>query len=258
VKRIALLSLLVAAACARGDVAETQIRSAFADLSSHPSFHIRLTGTDEIGGKQKQLETHLYWLSSSDEKGNAVRKLECSEWVDGVLTTKIVADGTTMWALDVGRNQYTVATYGTYGAGAPSNYVRGLVLAFTSSAKGPTQYLARLLSDLFAAGGVQYTPWLKSNVAGEPTDISIGAGWVSYLFGNPVHKWMRYTLWPDGYGNFILSSFDLKDTTTVGGKTRNLSWLAEVDTVTEPPAGTFTFTRPAGSHAVVKGKAINK
>jgi hypothetical protein len=254
VKRIALLSLLVAAAFARGDVAETQIRSAFTDLRSYPSFSVTLNGVDELGGKQKQIQTRLWWLSSSDAKGNAVRKLECTEWIDGILTSRTVADGTTMWSLDVARNRYTVATYGTYGGTMPTNYVRAVVMAFTSGAKGPTQYLARLLSDLFGTDGVQYTPWLKSTVAGEQTEVLVGTGYVSYRFGNPVYKWMRYTLYPDEYGNFRLYSFDLRDAGKVGDKARAIWWLATVDTVTPPPAGTFTFTPPAGSQAVVKAR----
>lgn len=236
---------------AAADPGDDIVASALTSLRSNPWFHVNLTGTEDTGGTTKSFQTDLWWESTGSGTAGALCRIESSTWWNGALTTKTVGDGTVMWAYDSGRNRYTVATYGTFNRSVPTTYVHGAIEAFKATALGPTQYLARMLSDTFGSAAVQYTPWMRSKIAGETSYTDVEPGYVAYDIGNPVYRWIRFTVSQDALGNYQLSGIDLRDVTQVGGSTRTTTWTATIDTTSTPPAGTFVFTAPPGSQPLV-------
>ena len=257
-KRFAVLLVALSAVPAFADSGEAVVTSALTELRSHTYFRISLAGAETRDGKTKELQSELWWQATGISGPGAYCQLECKDWVDGVLTARTVGDGVSMWAYDPIRNEYSVSTYGSYGGASPATYMSGAIHAFYSTSKGPAEYLARLISDAFGSAGAQFTPWLTSRVAGEATATLVDSSTVSYTFGDPVYRWLRFNVTADGLGGYALNSFDMHDEQMVAGKKRITWWVATLYTDDTPPKNTFVFQAPPGSRPIVGPRPPSK
>lgn len=246
-KRFAVLFLSLAATLALADAGDDIVTQALTNLQTNPWFKVTLIGVEDTDGAQKGFESDLWWqLIGAGSLGTDCR-LECRDMWDGSLTTRSVGDGTNFWGYDVAANRYTVSRYGSYGTAQPATYVKGMIDAFTASSKGPTEYLARLLSNTYAAGTVQYTPWMLPALPGEVAGSTVSSNYVCYKFGNPVYRWIGFTVSQDSTGTYSLVAFDYHNVQKIGTKTRTTWWTATIDTTDTPPPMAFVFSAPPGS-----------
>ena len=243
------------AACAVAGPGDDVVAGALTQLRASSWFHLTLTGTQTLGSTQTALQTDLWWQCIGAGTSGAYCQIECSEWTDGRLTAQTVGDGTSLWAYNPVLNQYTVTTYGSFGGGVlPANYVHGAVEAFKATAKGATEYIAKLLCDTFGSPVAQFTPWMQPRIAGETSTTDVQPTYVAYEIGSPANRWIQFNVSQDTSGNWILGSIGLQDVQTIGSSIQTTNWTATIDTSKTPPVGIFNFTAPAGAKAIVGSK----
>ena len=223
---------------------EQSIQQAFEGLRAHPGLQVTLTGETTIGTNETALKSVTTWFQDVED-GRPMSKLEMVIYVNNIETYRIVGDGTTLYAYDEQRNEYSSTRYGNYNGAQPANYVNALLASTRSMLQGQAAYPGRLLSEVYAGDDARYTTWVPGAAIENTGAI------VRYTLGNPVHRSMEfdYTNVPP---NVILNSISYFDHVDLGATSRDVNWniaLQSFDVVLTD--ANFSFTPPAGARAVV-------
>jgi outer membrane lipoprotein-sorting protein len=246
VKSIVLVcfSLLACAAFAQIKPEEQPIQQAFVGLRAHAGLQITQTGTSQIGTTETHFKSVTTWFQDVED-GRPMAKLEMLIYLNDVESFRIVGDGTTVYAYDEQRNEYSASRYGNYAGAQPASYVNSLLASVRSVLKGQTVYPGRLVSEVYGGEGARYTSWIPG------TTVENTGAIVRYVLGNPVHRSFEfaYTNVPP---NVVLNSIDYFDHVDMGGATRDVNWSISVLSFDLALGDvTFTFVPPAGARSVV-------
>lgn len=204
---------------------------------------ITLDGTEQIGDKITTLRTVAYWFQDIED-GRPMSKLEISGYVDGTRTFRIVGDGTTAWAYDMVRNEYTANRYGNFSGAQPPTYVNALFSTLKSVIRGQHAYPLRLLTETYSGEVARYTTWAPG------TTVEDNGQTVRYELGDPVRRRLEFWYHPL-VPNTVIDHVDFYDKVSLGSRTREITWSMTISSfdiaLEEDP---FTFVPPAGSRAV--------
>ncbi len=266
---VAACSVACAAVSAAQSTAVSLVQAAFQNLRAEPSIWMRMTGTDAINGNGVALIADTFWYTTYSPTGQPISKLEMTEFRNGVLSTRIVGDGTTLWAYNVAKNEYAASNYGAINAPSqPPTYQQALLQGFGSHAKGQIVHPARLLREVYSGGFALYRPWLiaaqERVVQGTQSfdDPVLGAArryqatptqtFLVFWTGSPATRSLAFGTFLDQNTNtWKLGSVYYADSSAVGSNSRLVEWGMSIQPV-QPSVGNFLFVPPNGARAIVR------
>jgi hypothetical protein len=133
--------------------------------AGQPLVMLELAGTDSFGPKRTSLYSNafFYWNPLSLK---TTAKVEINDFVNAGHTRRMVADGTTLWSYSFTANTYTSFRYGVYSGPLPGGFRTSMFDELTTTTRGPSTFLARLLQETFSGdGGADYRIWLPGAAA---------------------------------------------------------------------------------------------
>jgi hypothetical protein len=237
---IAIMFGLVALGQAQITPAEQPIQAALEALRGRAGVQLTMTGTETLGAANTTFQVDAFWFQAVED-GRPMSKVELRGWVNGVSTFRIVGDGTTLWAHDLGRNLYSADRYGNYSGAQPLDYLARLFASLGTVTRGRTAYPGRLLAETYAGEQARYRTWLPGAA------IESNSSVVRYTLGNPERRRIEFY-----YTGSNLNRVDFYDATPIGEAVREISWSMTVtpfDVALSEPA--FQFVPPAGARPVV-------
>jgi hypothetical protein len=237
-------ALLASSAFCQVKPEEQSIQQAFEGLRAHPGLQVTLDGTTTVGTTETTFKSVTTWFQSVED-GRPMSKIEMVISLNGAEIYRIVGDGTTLFAYDGRRNEYSASRYGNYSNAQPAAYVNALLSSVRSMLQGQAVYPGRLLSEVYAGEGSRYTSWIPG------TAVENTGAIVRYVLGNPVHRNLEFT-----YTNIpptvVLNTVQYFDHVERGSVARDVSWtmtLQSFDVALTDVA--FTFLPPSGARPVV-------
>ena len=252
---LAGLALLCAGSlvCAQVEItqeaARAKLQSVWSTLRDEPQLALLLDGTEKIGAKTVPISAHGYWKTGIIE-GVRDGWLQVETSRKGYLTDLAVGDGTTFWAFNPAKNEYSARLYGSYGGAIPESAVRNLLGFASSRLAGLGDPIARLLRETYSGTDALYRSWLPNS------KVLVGSTWIQYRFKDPVERLFTFE-WQhnDTTGLDDLVSITGYESRVVGGTLRELNWVLAVkrDDLSLSPA-TFAFTPPVGARPVSAGR----
>ncbi|MBS1717243.1 MAG: hypothetical protein JSS72_05885 [Armatimonadetes bacterium] len=219
-----------------------RLQHALESLRSHPAIFMRLQGNTTLGMETHSETIDLYWDATNMATSQTVR-IKLTHFKDDVEQYRLIADGRTLYNLDIARNEYTAARYGDFGQGPPANLVDSVLQSVVSQSKGDAGFPARLLRDICNSSAARFTPCITGvDPIEEPNDV------VYQDDPNTPHRTITYYLDPQTHE---LSSIDYYDSVPLGNSQRVTNWTTTIYTFVSAPANwNFDFVAPAGSRAI--------
>jgi outer membrane lipoprotein-sorting protein len=238
------ISLLACSAIAQIKPEEQPIQQAFFGLRAHAGLQVVQTGISKIGTTQTQFKSVTTWFQDVED-GRPMAKVEMLIYLNDVEIFRIVGDGTTVFAYDEQRNEYSASRYGNFSGAQPASYVNSLLASVRSLLKGQTVYSGRLISEVYGGEASRYTSWIPGTAIEDTGSI------VRYVLGSPVHRSFEFN-YSNVPPNVILTSIDYFDHVDMATVSREVNWtltLTSFDVALSDV--TFSFVPPAGVRSVV-------
>ena len=162
------------------DSNETTIQAALQQLSSQQTLFLQLQGSILYHGNSVPLITNLSWNSFlGGATGTYLTdQVEMETWVNGVLTKRLVGNGTTLWSYDLKNRVYSATNYGGSGTTRPGTYVTDLLNDLNWAATSNDAYLTRLLRQI-------YNPVSTTSNVDDPSYNPSGITYASWMPGVP-------------------------------------------------------------------------
>jgi hypothetical protein len=265
------LALSIGASAAFGQTeGDTLVQAAFEGLRRQSSIWLRLTGTETIDGRGVALLVDTFWYFEYDlVTGQPTAKLESLEYRGGVLASRTVGDGVTLWSYSVAKNEYNATVYGSLSSSArPPSYLQTLLQGFGTHAKGQSIHVARLLREVYAGGFARYRPWLIGsqeavlNKIGSFNDPVLGSArtytstpntiYVVSWNGSPATRSLAFELSANSKRAATeLTAVYYADASRIGTGDRLVEWRMAVQPVS-PFVGNFAFVPPAGAKSIAR------
>jgi hypothetical protein len=218
-----------------------RIQASFELLREQPTVFFRLEGTERLGDKVSALVVDTFWHHGV-QGSRPYANLRLQSYRDGVEQMRTVGDGTVLWQFDPVRNEYSSGTYGAYRGDQPADHMDVMLRMTGGAARGPVNYAARLLREVYAGDWALYRNWMPGY---EP--VASGSQ-ITYSVGTPVQRQIRFTLDQD---TGELKSIYFYDRVMLAGKWREVDWTLTVYPYGVVPAGwNFQFTPPRDARAV--------
>ena len=248
---------------------EQEVDQAFKNLRSTPNALLRMMGTEYFGSTQTPFASDLFYNRPAISNLQDL-KMELVEARNSIQERRVVADGRHVWGVDLLKNTYSTARYGSYTATKPTDYEQNAFQSLNVYAAGQSAWQARMAREVWSGTDAIYRPWIppSSNrseytVEGGATSpdavvttrnyVSTAAKkfhtyWVTKA-GTPTRS-LTFELDQDNVGNWNLTAVYFSDRATVGTVQRLIDWKLDVYTGTLPSTGIFSYIPPAGARAV--------
>jgi hypothetical protein len=189
-----------------------------------------------------------------------------------VPTHRVVADGRHVWGIDLLRNTYSTARYGSYTAARPTDYEQNGFQSLNIFSADQSVWLARLVREVWAGTGATYRPWVPAS-SNRSEFTLVGPGLTQndpvvstrIYASSDIKKFHIYWVTKAGVptrsltfeldqdttsGNWNLTTIYYSDRTRIGTVNRLIDWRTTAYTGLLPSAGNFTFTPSAGARAI--------
>lgn len=273
---IAFVAVAIAVSTGYGQAltaSETEVDMAFKYLRSEPKVFFRLAGNEYLGTTTTPIASNFFWdrpaltsLASQD------MRMELLEGRNGIWTNRVVADGRHVWGINLLRDTYSTARYGSYSVAKPEDYEHNGLQSLNVYTTGQSSLLARMAREIWAGIDAIYRPWIPASAnRGEFTVTGSGG-----IQPDPVVPTREYVssdakkfhmYWLSKAGTYTRSLvFELNhnsatdtwklgaiyysDVSKVGATTKLVDWKVDVYTGALPTAGNFTYTPSATARAV--------
>lgn len=251
--------------------AETEVDMAFRYLRSENRTLFRLVGAEYVGTTTTPIASDFFWDRPAISTAQDL-KMELLEARNGVWTNRSVADGKHVWGIDLVKNTYSAARYGSYTAVKPTDYEVNGFQSLNVATTGQSQLLARMAREIWAGTGSMYRPWIPAST--NRTEYTLqGAGGT---YNDPVVATRQYVstdtkkfhiYWltkasvptrsitfelnqDSSTSNWKLGAIYYSDVSRLGASSKLVDWKVDVYTGTLPSAGNFSYVPAAGSRAV--------
>ncbi len=254
---------------------ETEVDMAFKYLRSEPKVLFRLIGNETLGTATTPITTDLFWDRPFPSTAQDM-KLELLEGRNGIWTNRIVADGRHVWGINLLRDTYSTARYGSYAAAKPEDYEQNGLQSLNVHTTGQSTLLARMAREIWAGIDAIYRPWIPASSNRGEFTVS-GAGGTEADPVVPAREYVSsgtkkfHMYWLSKAGTYTRSLvFELNhdsdtdtwklgaiyysDVSKVGATTKLVDWKVDIYTGTLPTAGNFTYTPSATARAIASPK----
>jgi hypothetical protein len=221
-----------------------------------------------MGTRTNVLNSNAFfkWDPSGPDK---FAKGEINDWVNGGHTHRIVADGTTVWSYDFGRNAYTSFRYGVHAGTLPVGFRSSMLQEMTTASQGQTTFLARILREIYSGDVAQYRTWLPmANVttltkASTPPTMADPVNPSRIYTGDDLNYYILYTYnnRPQRSAAFHFSRKDIAatwelsdifyaDQTSMRSGVRTIDWKVSIFRGSLPLTTNYVFQPPSNSRAI--------
>ena len=150
------LALSVLTLAQSDDVA--RIQTAYQNLRQFPGVDLQVWGSEKLGSQTTDLGAIIEW-PWNETAMQPLQKITMREYRNGAQVHRTVGDGTTLWSLNLLRNEYIAHNYGVYNGVQPGEYRLDLLQHFNSLSKVPANYAARLLREIYGDVDPAFRSW---------------------------------------------------------------------------------------------------
>lgn len=232
------LALASASAMAQ-DPAEVMMASALSELSQHSQLGLRIQGyVQGSTTTQVPLLTELSYARTASSS----TVLEQFTYKNGVLQSRIVADGGRLWFYDALRHEYSSWNYGN---GSVQNPNRAVLVVLRKLSKDQDGVLSQALIDALDVGAngafwmqSRWKPWMTlATVTSSTTTVSAEVT-------TPFYQNLVYSLTPPGIptnGLYRLDQIQFYSTRPRGNGTEVTEWTATINRGGVHSNATFAF-----------------
>lgn len=235
-----LLGLAFASSAAFAqDTPEVMMSSALSELSQHTQLGLRIQGyVQGSTTTQVPLLTELSYARTAS--GSTM--LEQFTYKNGVLQSRIVADGGRLWFYDALRHEYSSWNYGN---GSVQNPNRAVLVVLRKLSKDQDGILAQSLIDALDVGAngsfwmqARWKPWMTL------ATVTSGTTTISAEMNTPYYQSLVYSVTPPGLptnGLYRLDQMQFYSTRTRGTGSEVTEWTATINRGVVHGNATFTF-----------------
>jgi len=249
-----------------------RINTAYGNLRQFPGIDLQVWGTQKIGGQNTDLGALIEW-PWDEANPQPMQKITVREYRNGGLINKTVGDGTTLWSLNLLKNEYVAHNYGTYNGAEPDEYRLDLIQHFNALSHVPANYAARLLREMYGATDPAFRSWVPGatvtvvNDTGTPktdpvtnrvyTPVPNSKDYVMYELSGPVNRSVVFErtmqTMPDGSQGWCLSDVYVGEASPSTSLDLDLTTTA---LTTAPSDSDFAFIPPIGAKPI-EGSMLN-
>lgn len=251
---------------------EVEVDQAFKTLRGENKALFRLIGAEYFGSTTTPINVDLFYDRPVGKTMQDLR-MELLEARNGAWTRRVVADGRHVWGVDLVKNTYSTARYGSYNATKPADYEQNGFQSLNVLSNGQSSWLSRLTREVWGGNDAVYRPWIPaSSNRSEATVQGTGATfadpvvptriyassltkkyhvyWLSKA-GTPVRS-LTFELVENASGTaWNLNAIYFSDRTAVGSVAKLTDWKADLFVGTAlPAAGNFAYTPSPGARAI--------
>lgn len=223
---------------------EAPIQSGLEQLRTKRTVSLNLSGTETYNETVVPFEFDVVW-NWDPASPTTPANVRMFYFYNTVPIADIVGDGTTLWAWNHRRREYSATRYGAYNGAAPEGHMATLMQSLNSLTTAYPNTAARFLKEIFAGSNAQYRTWLPG------ATVVAGEGSVNYSVGDPARRSIefRYVV-EDGLTR--LTEVQYFDTRQIGSRERTIRWTMTINGADVPmDPSEFTFQPPAGSRPIV-------
>jgi len=249
---------------------ELEVDAAFKRLRPEPSALLRLVGAEYFGSTTTPIQSDLFWNRPALSTAQDMR-IELLEARNAVWTRRVVADSRHVWGVDLVKNTYSTARYGTYTGNKPNDYEANGLQSVGILASGDSSWLARMVREVWGGTDALYRPWIPASTNRAEFTVAGGATYADPVVNTRAYassstkKFHIYWLQKAGVpvrsvtfeldenqatATWNLTAVYFSDRVNKGAIQRLVDWKATVYTGTLPAAGNFTFTPSVGARAI--------
>ncbi|MFI5386766.1 MAG: hypothetical protein ACHQ50_11675 [Fimbriimonadales bacterium] len=269
---VALFAACLTSAFGQLSGEEKYVQLALSDLRQEKEIMLSLDGVDQFGPRKTALYSNAFFLWDPLNP-NAFAKAEINDYVNNAHTTRLVADGTTLWSYSFPRNTYSSFRYGSYAGAEPEGFRTNMLQELTASSQSSTVFLARTLRETFSGTNAQYTGWFPGaaiTVVGKGSSMTDPVDPNRVYVGDDFNIYIVYTYTPrqkrsaafhivrgDLTQPWALSEIYYADQLQINPSTSRLvEWVITAYVGALPSSTNFIFVPPAAARATanVKGQ----
>jgi hypothetical protein len=249
---------------------ELEVDAAFKALRPETNALLRLVGNEYFGSTTTPIQTDLFW-NRPGFAGAQDMRIEMLEARNALWNRRVVADGRHVWGVDLIKNTYSTARYGSYNSTKPNDYESNGMLSVGILANGESTWPARLVREVWGGNDALYRPWipLSSNrseftvqgVSSTADPVVTSRVYTSSLIkkfhiywlvkaGTPVRSVTFELDQNQVTAAWNLTAIYFSDRVNKGTVQKLTDWKLSVYTGTLPSTGNFTYTPAAGARAI--------
>jgi len=267
-KGLALLSLVLLARVTLAQIDDVaRIETAYQSLRQFSGIELQGSGNELINSRATNLASDIEW--PWDENATLPdQKISVREFRNGSQISKTIGDGTTLWSLNLLRNEYVAHNYGSYIGTEPSDYRLDLIQHFNVLSKVPANYSARLLREVYGGVSPAFRSWVPgatvtvlSTTSSPQTDPITGRTYTP----TPTKDYVMFELsgetnrsvvfersniaLPDGSNNWCLANVYIAESASAGNYKLDLP-LTPSPLTQAPPDSDFAFAPPISAKPI--------
>lgn len=268
---VGALALAAGAAMAQSlTPSELEIDAAFKLIRPEPVALLRLIGSEYMGSTTTNLNSDLFWSRPFGSTSQDLQ-MELLEGRNSVWQRRIVADGRHVWGVDLVKNTYSTARYGSYTATKPADYESNALLSVGILSDGHSSWISRMAREVWGGTDALYRPWIPASSNRSEYTVQGGASikdpvvqtrtyvssttkkfhiyWLQKA-GTPVRS-VTFELDENQVSNaWHLKAVYFSDRVKIGTVDRLTDWKTEVFSGVLPSSGNFAFVPGPGARAI--------